>query len=76
MKKPLYSIYDSAARFYSPTFQAENDTHAIRMMAQSIDLNHKADFNLYQVASFDGESGVISDAEIRLVQKGQSIGDR
>ena len=75
MKKPLYSIYDSAAKFYSPTFQAENDVHAVRMMSQSIDHMHKADFNLYQVAAFDGDSGVVSDCEIRLVQKGQSLGE-
>lgn len=75
MKKPIYSIWDSVAEFYSPIFLAENDNHATRMMTQSISLEHKADFTLMKVGQFDTESGVIDETIPQLVIAGLSIGE-
>jgi len=72
--KNLYTIYDSIAGFYSPVFTAENDAHATRMMNQSIDLNHKADFTLWSPGQFNSENGEIkTNKSNRLVEKGQNL---
>lgn len=73
MKKPMFSIYDSVAGFYSPVFLAENDQHAVRMMAQSIDMNHKTDFALWKLGTFDTNTGAIDDKKPVMVQAGQSL---
>jgi len=72
--KPMYSIYDSVAGFYSPVFHAQNDNHAVRMFSQSIDLNHKPDFTLWLIGQFDDENGHIYDyREPTLIEKGINL---
>lgn len=73
MNRPLFSIFDAVAGFYSPVFVAENDNHAIRMFNQSIDMDHKVDFNLWQLGAFDNDTGEITDTTPRLVLAGQSL---
>ena len=73
MIKNLYSIYDSVAGFYSPVFMAENNAHAIRMMAQSIDIAHKADFALWSLSDFNTDTGEIGQYRPVMIQSGQSL---
>lgn len=75
--KPIYSIYDSVAGFYSPVFQAENDAHAQRMFIQSIDLAHKADFALWRLGTFDTDNGTIQETKVpTLVVHGKNLEDK
>ncbi|AXL14648.1 nonstructural protein [Microviridae sp.] len=72
--KPLYSIYDQIAGFYSPVFLAENDAHATRMFSQSIDLNHKKDFSLWCLGNFDADTGFIKTHKApELVSQGLKL---
>ncbi|AXL15585.1 nonstructural protein [Microviridae sp.] len=74
MIKNLYSIYDSVAGFYSPVFIAENNAHAIRMMTQSIDMNHKTDFALWKLGTFNPDTGEIRETDKpTMIQSGQSL---
>lgn len=73
MIKPVYTVLDEVAGFYSPIFTAENDKHAIRMFLQSIDLNHAHDFTLFCIGSFDNDKGVIVEKTPTLVMQGASV---
>lgn len=72
--KPIFSIFDSVAGFYSPVFLAENDQHAIRMFTQSIDLDHRHDFTLWRLGTFNSDNGAITETKTPLlVEKGKNL---
>jgi len=72
--KNIYTIHDTVADFYSPTFQAENDNHAIRMFSQAIDLDHKHDFSLWLVGTFSSEKGTLkASQETTLILHGKAL---
>jgi len=71
--KPIFTILDTVADFYSPLFQAENNDHAIRMFESSIDLDHKADFSLWRIGQYDQDKGNLSSVEHTLVAHGKNL---
>ncbi|AXL14643.1 nonstructural protein [Microviridae sp.] len=72
--RPVYSIFDRVAGFYCPLFIAENDDHAKRMMMQSIDLNHKEDYELVFLGTFNSDKGdLYSDPNPKIILKGKNI---
>jgi len=71
--KPLFTIYDSVAGFYSPCFLAENEAHATRMFKQSIDLDHKHDFALFVIGAFDPDDGTIHEKTPAIVIHGNNL---
>jgi len=62
----LYSIYDKKVAVYGKIFPAINDADATRQLHsacqdKTIQLGmYPADFDLYAIAEFDSESGVIN----------------
>lgn len=71
--KPLYTILDEVAGFYCPVFTAENDNHAIRMMKQSIDLEHRHDYTLFKVGMFNSDTGTLQELTPSLIMQGASL---
>jgi hypothetical protein len=62
----MYSVYDKAAKlFFSPTIDVNDDT-AMRGFEQMLTVNNSAmqfrpdDYELYQVGTFDPETGYVS----------------
>ena len=63
MIKQIYSIYDSKAEVYSPTFTANNNGDAIRAFqndiqkGQSMLATNPEDFTLFHLGEWDDEKG-------------------
>lgn len=74
--QPIYSIFDSVAGFYSPVFLAQNDGTAIRMMQQSIDLNHKSDYGLWRLGTFCPDTAEIVTETPSLILMGNSFPEK
>lgn len=62
MSQNIYTIYDSAAKYYMPIFLAKTDDEAERMFTISMDQNyrHRSDYTLMRVGIFLDDTGVIS----------------
>lgn len=72
--KLICTIFDSVAEIYSPTFQAENKDHAIRMFESSIDLRHKTDFTLWETGTYNQDSGLITGyPDLVLLTHGKNL---
>lgn len=71
----LYSVHDTVAGYYMPIFSARNDGEASRMFVQSMGeaFSHRADYNLYRVAQFDVEEGLVESMTPQIVLRGTSI---
>lgn len=74
MIKQIYSIYDSKAEVYSPTFTANNNGDAIRAFqndiqkGQSMLATNPEDFTLFHLGEWDDEKGkyIMVDAPLAL----------
>lgn len=68
----LYAMLDKKAGVYGPVMMAHNDVHMTRVLQETFrGSSHTVekfpeDFDLYQVASYDGESGEV-DRSLRFV---------
>lgn len=66
MRKGLYSIYDSVAKEFAAPFMANNDDHALRLfnnaLGQAVKSGFSDDFELYKIAMFNVNSGMIEGA--------------
>lgn len=73
--KRLYSIHDTSAGYFLPPFMALNDAQASRMFIGSLgdSFSFRQDFNLYHIADFDDESGVLATVDSSIVLRGNSI---
>lgn len=66
MISKMYSVYDVKSKLYQVPFHSHNDGHAIRCFTDMVrhEKSHLSrypeDFILFNVGSFDDESGVIS----------------
>ena len=62
----IFSIYDSAAKFYMPPFMVPNKGVALREFADACNhkdsflAKHPADFRMFRLGDFDDNSGVLS----------------
>jgi len=74
----IYTIRDQVAGFFISPFMAENDAHAQRMFIVSLgdSFQHRADFSLHFVGSFDTETGEITPSDPMMVMAGLSIDPR
>lgn len=60
----VFSVFDSKAQAYLQPFHAQNGAVASRMVADAVQApdhmfsKHAADYTLFQIATFDDESGV------------------
>jgi hypothetical protein len=76
----MYTLYDSKAEFYSAPFFAPNEQVAIRdfhkliFVTGAIAPAYASDFTLYEVGSFNSDSGMFESlSDIRLVIKGSVL---
>lgn len=74
----VYTIYDSAAKYYFPIFLARTDDESIRMFAVSMGEKfiHRQDYTLFNIGEFSHENGNLKKAEPMLsVMNGLSLPD-
>lgn len=73
MIKGIYSLYDKKSELYGNTFTSVNDGTAIREMQQAVSSEgsviqkYPSDYALYKVSEWDDESGIIQNADRKLV---------
>lgn len=78
MKYPMYCIRDNKVGFMTPVIDTNHDT-AIRNFAMAVNGQNDtmafspADFDLYQVGTFDSEKGMIEPMTPDLVVSGTSV---
>jgi len=74
----MYTVRDDAAQYFMPPFFCQNDNVAQRMFISSMgdQFNHRVDYLLFCLGSWDDQSAVISLEEPpRLVVCGSSVSD-
>lgn len=70
MKKYAFSIYDSKAQTFNPPIFATTKGEAIRSLMDEVNnpssmlSRHAADFGLYEIGSFDTETGMFGDSKV------------
>jgi len=67
----LYSIYDTKSESFGPLLEMHNDGVAIREMTETVNQGngmlslHPQDFHLYDLGSFDRQTGSLTLADPR-----------
>lgn len=73
MRTLAFSVYDRAARAYSPPFYQQTRGLAERVFAglctdpDTTVAKNPGDFELYEVGEFDSETGVVQACEVTLL---------
>lgn len=71
----IYGVYDGAAKYFLPVFQAHNHEHAKRMFQEAIGPKwvHRADYTLMCLGELNNETGAIQQDGTDLVMQGAAI---
>ena len=74
----IYTIYDSAAKYFMPIFLAKTDEVAQRMMIQSMgdQFVHRNDYALWHVGEFNDADGTVEGVEPQMILHGKAIPER
>lgn len=65
----MYTIFDAKAAYFMPPFMARTDAEAQRMFIQAMGQNfaYRADYNLFCIAEFNEENGVLTALDAPLI---------
>lgn len=69
----LFSLFDSKAGAFNRPFAAPSESFAIRLFADQVNKgddtikSHPGDFDLFVVASFDEETGIVNPDKRQLI---------
>lgn len=84
MLKVIVALRDSAARVYGLPFVVQATAHAVRSLRDEVNskeatsdvARHPEDFELYELATFDEDTGIVSVVEpVRMVCRAKDLKD-
>lgn len=79
MKFGMYAIWDEAARQFLPPFVLPTEAMAVRAFTQAVNADdstiakHPKDYTLFDLGTWDGESGLLTTDKIKALYNGLQL---